>query len=190
MNISIIYHSETGNTARMAALIAEGCRKVPRANAKPMRVDAVDADFVAQSAAVIFGTPTHGGNISWQIKRFLEEIDQAALAGKLGAVFASQNWPGGGGASFAEMSLIASLLVRGMLIYSGGMSASDPPVHFGAVSHRAPDEPLYRDRCLALGENIARKAAEIFAQDAAVAEPNLAHPNNPAPSNPASEASL
>ena len=183
MNISIIYHSETGNTARMAALIAEGCRKVPLANPKPMSIDAVDAEFVATSAAVLFGSPTHGGNLSWQIKRFIEEIDQSALAGKLGAVFVSQNWRGGGGASFAEMSVIASLLVRGMLIYSGGMAASDPPVHFGAVSHRAPEEPLYRDRCLALGENIARKAAELFTGGAS-------NPAREPAQNPTREASL
>lgn len=191
MNISIIYHSETGNTAKMAALIAEGCRKVPLANPKPMSIDAVDAEFVAQSAAVLFGSPTHGGNLSWQLKRFIEEIDQAALAGKLGAVFVSQNWRGGGGASFAEMSVIASLLVRGMLIYSGGMAASDPPVHFGAVSHRAPEEPLYRDRCLALGENIARKAAELFTDRAPNPALNIApNPAREPAQNPASEASL
>ena len=37
-----------------------------------------------------------------------------------------------------------------------------PYLHFGAVSRRAPDEDLYRERCLKLGENIARKAAKLF----------------------------
>lgn len=162
MNISIIYYSETGSTAQMAALVAEGCGRVAGVDARRMSIDEVDLELVGRSSAVIFGTPTHGGNLSWQLKRFLEDLDQTALAGKLGGVFVSQNWAGGGGASFAELSVIASLLVRGMLIYSGGMPAGDPPLHFGAVSHRAPDEPLYRDRCLKLGENIARKASELF----------------------------
>ena len=82
--------------------------------------------------------------------------------GKLCGVFASQNWPGGGGASFTEMTMITGMLVRGMLIYSGGISEGKPYLHFGAVSSRAPDEDLYRERCLKLGENIARKAVELF----------------------------
>ena len=165
MDISIIYHSETGNTAKMAELVAHGCERVPEANPRAMPLEDVDLSFLRGSAAVIFGSPTHGANLSWQLKRFLEELDRDVLAGKLGAVFVSQNWPGGGGASFAEMGIIATLLVRGMLIYSGGLSAGDPPLHFGAVSHRAPEDELNRSRCTKLGENIASKAAELFGSD-------------------------
>ena len=165
MDISIIYYSRTGNTAKMAELIAQGCESVPGAvgvRVKAMSVEDVDMAFLQGSSAVIFGSPTHGANLSWQMKRFLEELDQDLLAGKLGAVFASQNWPGGGGASFAEMSIISSLLVRGMLIYSGGLSVGEPPLHFGAVSHRAPEDELSISRCIKLGQNIANKASELF----------------------------
>jgi NAD(P)H dehydrogenase (quinone) len=162
MDISIIYYSETGNTAKMAQLIAQGCESVAGAKVKAMSVEKADMAFLQGSSAVIFGSPTHGANLSWQMKRFLEELDRDLLAGKLGAVFASQNWPGGGGASFAEMSIISSLLVRGMLIYSGGLSVGEPPLHFGAVSHRAPDDELSISRCIKLGQNIANKATELF----------------------------
>lgn len=163
MKISIIYFSETGNTAKMAALIAEGCNKVSQdIEVRQMTVDEVDEGFVNECDAVIFGSPTHGGNLSWQLKKCLEELDQKTLTGKLGAVFVSQNWPGGGGASFAEMSIISSMLVRGMLIYSGGLTVGEPAIHFGAVSHRAPEDDLYVQRCLKLGENVSRKAMELF----------------------------
>ena len=163
MKISIIYFSETGNTAKMADLIAEGCRGVSDdIEVRLMTVDKVDEDYVGQCDAVIFGSPTHGGNISWQLKKCLGDFDQKTLAGKLGAVFVSQNWPGGGGASFAEMSIISTLLVRGMLIYSGGLTVGEPAIHFGAVSHRAPEDDLYVQRCLKLGENVSRKAQELF----------------------------
>jgi NAD(P)H dehydrogenase (quinone) len=162
MDISIIYYSGTGNTAKMAELIAQGCKSVAGAKVKAMSVGNADMAFLQGSSAVIFGSPTHGANLSWQMKRFLEELDQDLLAGKLGAVFASQNWPGGGGASFAEMSIISSLLVRGMLIYSGGLSVGEPPLHFGAVSHRTPEDELSVSRCIKLGQNIANKASELF----------------------------
>jgi NAD(P)H dehydrogenase (quinone) len=60
------------------------------------------------------------------------------------------------------MTLIAAMLVRGMLIYSGGITAGSPFLHFGAVSTRAPDAELSRERCLHLGRLVARKAREIF----------------------------
>jgi len=161
MKVSIIYHSETGNTQKMAELVLEGCLKVPDVEAKCMSIDEVDEDYVRESSAVILGSPTYEGSCSWQMKKFLDS-GPAGVAGKLGGAFASQNWPGGGGASFAEMTMIAGMLVLGMIIYSGGIAVGMPYLHFGAVSRRAPDDQFYRDRCIKLGENIASKAKELF----------------------------
>jgi NAD(P)H dehydrogenase (quinone) len=161
MKIAIVYHSETGNTQKMADLVREGCLLVPGIVARCMPVGDVDDDYVVEAKAVILGSPTYEGACSWQMKRYLD-TQAKGLAGKLGGVFASQNWPGGGGGSFAEMTMIAGMLVRGMLVYSGGIAQGKPYLHFGAVSRRAPEEELYRERCLKLGENIARKAVELF----------------------------
>lgn len=161
MKVAIIYHSETGNTQKMAELVKHGCEKVPGVEARCMSIDEVDESYLQAARAVIFGSPTYEGSCSWQMKKFLDS-GPAELSGKLAGVFASQNWPGGGGASFAEMTMIAALLVHGMLIYSGGIAAGAPYLHFGAVSCKAPDETLSRDRCLKLGANIASKAKELF----------------------------
>ena len=161
MEIAIVYHSASGNTKKMAELVREGCLRVDGVEARCMSVDDVDSGYMEEASAVILGTPTYEGSCSWQMKRFLD-TQPKGLAGKLGGVFASQNWPGGGGASFAEMTLIAGMLVHGMLIYSGGIAQGAPYLHFGAVSRKAPDEELSRDRCLKLGENIARQAVALF----------------------------
>ena len=160
IRIAVIYHSETGNTRRMAELVKEGCEKADGVDARTMSLDEVDDGFVGSAQAVILGAPTYEGTMSWQMKRFLDETG-ADLAGKLGGVFASQNWPGGGGADLAEIAMIAGMLVRGMLIFSGGITLGAPYLHFGAVSARAP-EGLYAERCIKLGENIALKAKELF----------------------------
>ena len=160
MKVSVVYHSESGNTEQMAQLVREGCNKVGGVDAKCMPIDHIDQAFLDESEAVILGSPTYEGTCSWQMKKFLDTAE--GLAGKLGGVFASQNWPGGGGASFAEMTIIAGMLVHGMLVYSGGISQGMPYLHFGAVSRKAPNEELYRDRCLKLGQNIATKASELF----------------------------
>jgi NAD(P)H dehydrogenase (quinone) len=161
MKIAIVYHSETGNTKAMADLVKQGCESVDGVEARCMSIDAVDEDYVTEAKAVIFGAPTYEGTCSWQMKRFLDTGPEG-LAGKLAGVFASQNWPGGGGASFAEMTIIAGLLVLGMMVYSGGIAVGPPYLHFGAVSTRAPEDDFYRQRCIKLGKNIAAKAVEIY----------------------------
>lgn len=159
--VAVIYHSESGNTRQMADLIVEGAESVEGVEARAMSIDEVDKDFVESAHAVIFGSPTYEGTMSWQMKRFIDESG-IRFRGKLGGCFASQNWPGGGGASFAEMTIIAGLLVRGMMVYSGGITEGEPFLHFGAVSARAPEEELYAMRCAKLGENIAVRAKELY----------------------------
>ncbi len=161
MKVAIVYHSETGNTEKMAEFVLKGCVAVPGVEAKCMSIDDLDNDYISAAAAVIFGSPTYEGSCSWQMKQYLD-TQPRGLAGKLGGVFVSQNWPGGGGASFAEMTIIAALLVHGMIVYSGGISAGMPYLHFGAVSRKSPEEDLYRERCVKLGTNITRKALELF----------------------------
>jgi len=160
IRVAIVYHSETGNTQRMAELIKKGCDKVEGVESKITSIDDMDTTFIAGAEAVIFGCPTYEGTASWQMKKVLDTIS-IDLAGKLGGVFASQNWPGGGGADFAEMTLIAGMLVRGMMIYSGGITQGQPFLHFGAVSEKSP-KGIYEKRCVKLGGNIASKARELW----------------------------
>lgn len=165
MQVAIIYHSETGNTARMAELVAEGCRSASEdVEVHLMTIDAPDVEHLRKAKAIIFGCPTYEGSCSWQMKRYLDTAG-SELEGKLAGFFASQNWPGGGGGSFAEITMIAAALVRGMLVYSGGITQGYPYLHFGAVSARAPEESLYRERCLKLGQVITRKALELFGNE-------------------------
>jgi len=159
INIAIIYHSETGNTERMAQMVAEGCRSVEGTEVKLTSLDEVDSEYLAKCYAVILGCPNYEGSCSWQMKKFLDG-PEAKLAGKLGGVFVTQNWPGGGGGSFAEMTMIAGMLVRGMLIYSGGITVGYPPVHFGAVACKTP-QGIDQERAVKLGQNIATKAIEL-----------------------------
>lgn len=161
MKIAIVYHSVSGNTIKQAELVAEGARGVPGIEVQTMSIEDIDDAWVDEANAVIFGCPCYEGSCSWQMKRFLDTT-RAKLEGKLAGVFVSQNWPGGGGADFAEMTVIAAALVYGMIVYSGGISQGYPPLHFGAVSQKAPSTDIDRDRACKLGENIARKAQELF----------------------------
>ncbi|MCP4644951.1 MAG: flavodoxin [bacterium] len=164
MKIAVVFHSVTGNTHAMAELVREGCERVADVEARCMSIDEIDDAYVDEARAIILGSPCYEGTCSWQMKRYLD-TGPRGVAGKLGGVFVSQNWPGGGGASMAEMSMIAAMLVLGMVVYSGGIAMGTPYLHFGAVSTRAPEDDFYRERCLKLGENIAKKAVEYYGTD-------------------------
>ena len=96
MKIAIVYHSETGNTEHMAELIQQGCERVEGVEVRLMPVDEIDTAYLDEACAVVFGCPTYEGTCSWQMKQLLDTIS-VNLAGKLGGVFASQNWPAAAG---------------------------------------------------------------------------------------------
>jgi len=71
-DIVVVYHSGYGHTQRMAQAVAQG------AGAQLLAIDA-DGNLPAggweqlQAAdAIVFGTPTYMGNVSWQFKKFAD----------------------------------------------------------------------------------------------------------------------
>jgi len=157
--VSVIYHSETGNTQKMAELICEGIL-AGGCEAKIMSVDDLDREYIKESKSVLFGSPTYYGTMSWKMKRLMDTFP-VKLEGKLGAPFASAAWKGGGGYELTEIALISGMLIRGMMIYSGGVVTGMPPTHFGAVSAASP-EGFDADRCIKLGRNIGVKVNELW----------------------------
>ena len=162
MKISVIYHSQSGNTKRIAEIIAEGAKLGGEVEVKSMSIDEVDEPFAESSNAIIVGCPTHRGAFSWQMKKWIGTT-KLKFAGKIGSVFATEAYIGGG-ADFAEMGLIAHLLVMGMLVYSGGTSWGQPFIHYGAVAIKDGDE-AQRERARIFGERIARKTLELFGKE-------------------------
>ncbi|MDR3600584.1 MAG: flavodoxin domain-containing protein [Desulfosporosinus sp.] len=158
MKIAVVYYSKTGNTQKVADLIAEGANKIPNVEVKCMSIEALDNDFLTEVKAVIIGSPTIAGTFAWQLKQWLDAAKN--VGGKLGAVFATANYVGGG-AEVAELALIAELLVKGMLVYSSGVAEGQPFIHYGAVCIQDGDEGQ-KERARIFGERIARKVVELF----------------------------
>ncbi len=159
MKISIIFHSETGNTKHLAECIAEGAREAGDIEIKLMPIDEVDASFVEASSAVFFGAPTYSACLSWQMKKFFDTT-QLPLAGKLGGAFATAGYIGGG-SDLGELVMIGAMLVQSMVVYSGGAFCGDPFTHFGAVAIQAGDE-AQTARAKIYGTRLAQKAMELF----------------------------
>ena len=161
MKISILYFSQTGNTRKMAEAIAEGAGSVPGMEVRLFSLDAIDKEFLSASKAVFFGTPTYLASTCWQWKKWFDEPAPCSLGGKLGAVFATANFVQGG-ADIAIQTLLMHMMVKGMLVYSGGGTCGLPYIHLGAVALKENLEesrPMFR----IFGERVARKALELFA---------------------------
>lgn len=131
MKVSVVYHSETGNTKKVADLIVKEANKVNSIETKCMSIDNIDDTFISESTIIFFGTPTYAGTYSWQMKKWLDTY-KGDLSGKIGCVFVTENYVGGG-ADYGEIALISELLVRGMFIHSVGAAYGKPYSHYGAV---------------------------------------------------------
>jgi NAD(P)H dehydrogenase (quinone) len=158
MTISIIYHSETGNTRAVGELIAEGIREAD-AQAVLMGIDEIDQAVVEESRAVVVGFPIYAGSMSWQIKRWLDTT-KIKFAGKLASVYATENHVGGG-ADLAELVILGGLMVRGALAYSAGASRGQPFTHYGAVAIKDGDEHQ-KERARIFGRRVAEQALELW----------------------------
>lgn len=160
MKVSIVYHSVTGNTKKIAEIMADAVCQVSGFEAKAISIDALDEKFIEDSAAVIFGSPIYCGTFTWQMKKFIDTSFGLQLQDKLAGVFMTENYLGGG-ADFAELSLIGCLLVRGMIVYSGGAMNGDPFTHLGAVAIKDGDE-YQVERAKIFAQRIAKKALQLF----------------------------
>ena len=160
MKLSIIYFSKTGKTRTMAEEVQKGMKTVENIEVRIFDVDHVDYDYIKESRAVVFGTPTYYANTCWQLKKWFDESWNCNLDGKIGGVFATANFPQGG-ADTAILTIINHLMVKGMLVYSGGSALGEPYIHLGPVALRdnfEESKELFR----VFGKRIAEKSVELF----------------------------
>lgn len=160
MKISILYSSKTGKTERVAKLIEEGVKRVQGIEVKLMKSDEVDKEFITDSNGIIFGTPTYYANMSWEMKKWIDESSSFNLEGKLGAAFSTANSIAGG-SDIALLAILNHLMVKGMLVYSGGVAFGKPKTHLGYV-HINEIIENEDENARIFGERIANKVSQIF----------------------------
>jgi NAD(P)H dehydrogenase (quinone) len=138
--ILVLYYSMYGHVETMAHAIADGARLINGVEVTLKRVpETLPQDVAAkygvkldQNApvaspkelgdydAIIFGSPTRFGNMTAQMRNFLDQTGslwmQGALVGKVGSVFTSTGT--GGGNESTIISFISNLMHHGM-IYVG-----------------------------------------------------------------------
>lgn len=195
-SVLVLYYSAYGHIERMAQAIAEGARSVPGVEVTIKRVAELVPEEVARKAgmkldqkapiasvdelgnydAIIFGTPTRFGNMTAQMRNFLDQTGglwvKGTLVGKVASVFASTATQHGGQETTIT-SFHSTLLHQGMIIvglpYSfPGLTQMDQitgGTPYGATTLAGPDgsrQPSENE--LAAARFQGRHVAEIAAR--------------------------
>ncbi|HUV67041.1 MAG TPA: flavodoxin domain-containing protein [Sedimentisphaerales bacterium] len=145
----VIYHSRSGNTQKMAEIIAEAMNEAGLpTECKP--VAEVKADDLLAYDAIVVGSPTYYGHMAAPIKQLFDETVSfhGKLDGKVAAAFTSSANIGGGNET-TIMGIIEAMLIAGCIVQ--GDPNGD---HYGPVSIGKPDERVRR-QCMRRGRRIA-----------------------------------
>ena len=125
LRILIAYHSETGNTEKLAAAVKEGAASVQGVTVVLRKVGSVTDEEIVSADGIILGTPVQWGNLSAPAKQFLDRTG-AALGkagntygeGRTAAVFCTAGSPANG-QEMARLGAIAAFLGMRFAILGG-----------------------------------------------------------------------
>jgi len=92
--VLIVYATRTGETERIAELIAEGIRMSGHEAELAKVTQIKKEDDLKGFDAVVFGSPTYHGEMVQGMKTLLFMAEKAELAGKIGGAFGSFGWSG------------------------------------------------------------------------------------------------
>ena len=141
--VLVVFYSMYGHIYELAEAVASGAREVPEVEVELRQVAELVPDEIleksgakaareafahvprarvselAEADAILFGTPTRFGNMTAQMRNFLDQTGglwvKGALVGKVGSVFASTGTQNGGQETTIT-SFHTTLLHHGMVI--------------------------------------------------------------------------
>jgi NAD(P)H dehydrogenase (quinone) len=160
--ILVLYDSATGNTGKMAHMVAEGAQSVPQTEVRLRSIGEAVPEDVVWCDGLAVGSPTNMGLLSWKMKRFWDETmgeHWMKLDGKIACAFSSAGgW--GGGMELACQSILTLLMNFGFLVfgvtdYAGKVTT----LHYGAVAAREPRSEETQAACRKLGRRLAEWTA-------------------------------
>lgn len=153
--VLIVYYSRSGNTEKMAQLVAEGV-KDGGAAVEVKAVADTKLDDLKAADGIILGSPTYYGTMSAEIKRLLDDSVKlhGKLVGKVGGAFSSAANLGGGNET-TIMDMLKALLIHGMIV-PGNVQGD----HYGPVAINAPDKRS-AEQCRRMGRIIGELTVRL-----------------------------
>ncbi len=147
MKALILYHSDYGNTEKLARAIAQGSEAVDDSvHATLCRVEDATPEQLMDADIIFLGSPVHMGTLAWKVKKLIDDCGKLwlenALAGKIAGIFATGGGLGnaGGGVELTMISLFANALEHGMIAVGFPKDLpgyADGGLHWGAYARCA-----------------------------------------------------
>ncbi len=155
LKVLIIYYSKTGNTEKMAQIVASSTEK-ENVDVELKKVEETKASDLREADGIIIGSPTYYGLPSAEIKKLLDDSVKfhGELEGKVGGAFSSAANIGGGNET-TILAILEAFLIHGMIVQ--GTSSGD---HYGPVSIGKPDSRVER-QCKELGRRVAQLVLKL-----------------------------
>ena len=161
--VIVLFQSNTGNTAKMAELVAEGVGRVSGVEVRLKSIEDANADDLRWCDGIALGAPTNFGTVPWKMKKWWDDLFDddlwLTIDGKFACAFSSGGGVGGG----QELNCMAlniimmnfGFLVFGLTDYTGkGISA-----HYGAIQAGKPETDGETEACCRLGQRLAEWVA-------------------------------
>ena len=163
--ILILFHSGSGNTAKMADYIAEGAAEIDGTQIRRLSVEEASYKDLEWCDGMAVGSPTQYGTVAHQMKRWWDELSPEGWGkndGKIGCAFSSAGaW--GGGHELTCMTLLTILMNYGFLTF-GVTDYVDKQFspHYGSVCAGQPREEKVQKSCRRLGRRLAEWASSLI----------------------------
>ena len=168
VRILIAYHSQTGNTEKMAQAIQKGVASVEGVEVTLRKIADVKDQEILQADGIVVGTPVYWSNLSAETKRFLERVGDVLWKAKTNGDgrTAGAFCTGGGvamGKDVARLSILSALLTMRFIVIGGVDDAG-----FGTLGPEATTGPAGRgvgekeqEEARNFGERFARMTRQI-----------------------------
>jgi len=154
--ILVTYYSRTGNTKKMAQVIADAAADVCNTDVQCLSVADLAPKNLLDYDAIIMGSPTYYGSMAADLKKLIDDsvAFHGKLAGKIAAAFTSSGNIGGGNET-TVLDILKALLIHGMIVQ--GSAQGD---HYGPVSIGTPDDRVLAE-CKKVGQIVAELAGKL-----------------------------
>ena len=167
VRILVAYHSDTGNTEKLATAVRAGAAAVEGVEVVLRKVgDVTDADITGADGFLV-GSPVHWGNMSADAKRFLDRVGDTLFAnkgsgeGRVGGAFVTGGGDDGG-KEVTRLSMLAAFL--GMRFIVVGSVSEDGYGRLGATAVVTPPAGGPGEAALAEGRRFGERFARLTKQ--------------------------
>lgn len=153
-----MYYSKTGNTKKLAHLIAKGVEEVKDINCilKPAS-EVIKDDFIS-SSGIIAGSPVYFGTMAADLKDVFDRFVsiRKKMGDKIGAAFVTAG-DESGGKETTILSILQAFLIYGMAVVGDPLDATG---HYGVACTGTPDK-VTAENALKLGRRVANLVKKL-----------------------------